>query len=381
METLTETKTIVNKELKLLDDATTELAEMLEGFIRTPVELYFDGEDLLGRDGRSITDITDKSLDEAHELFATNPNLYFEVRRRHLERDEVEEAKALARGDRLNTMVVLSDFPQELQSAKKDIGGYNISRKQAYLRVYIRQSSGGLIMYSQSLDQSDRKSLNSIYEYFGVESLEDELLGQRIHADLPETDQEHLTDKLTAVYDQTMSMQYGGQWYAGRPNEKRENTYDFVCKQSDLLNFYIAAQQTNDRHTLYNVASALQERFDKSSQMDVVKSNSPANINNEIWLQQEILIAGQVARKEGKTFSACGITLENSQNDLSTDNLLEESGMGNKTEADTTYDFDKEMHCVVCQAPPKKDEAKKMCGPCGICRQCDKKLKSKMRVE
>ncbi len=37
------------------------------------------------------------------------------------------------------------------------------------------------------------------------------------------------------------------------------------------------------------------------------------------------------------------------------------------------YSFNKKMYCVVCQPSPKQEEKPKMCGPCGLCRTCDKK--------
>lgn len=53
---------------------------------------------------------------------------------------------------------------------------------------------------------------------------------------------------------------------------------------------------------------------------------------------------------------------------------LSEDGTGNKSDEKTEYKFDKEMYCLRCQAPPKEGAQKKMCGPCGYCRDCDKVL-------
>ena len=54
-------------------------------------------------------------------------------------------------------------------------------------------------------------------------------------------------------------------------------------------------------------------------------------------------------------------------------------GKDKKNTGETKYSFDKEMFCVVCQAPPKKEEKKKMCGPCGICKGCDAKIRAKAK--
>jgi hypothetical protein len=39
------------------------------------------------------------------------------------------------------------------------------------------------------------------------------------------------------------------------------------------------------------------------------------------------------------------------------------------------YSFNKKMFCLVCQSPPGINAKPKWCGPCGICRQCDSRLK------
>jgi hypothetical protein len=44
-------------------------------------------------------------------------------------------------------------------------------------------------------------------------------------------------------------------------------------------------------------------------------------------------------------------------------------------EASESYGFTKKMFCLNCQAPPKHYEQPKWCGPCGICRICDSKLR------
>ena len=52
----------VNEQLKNYDDTTTELAEMLDGSMRTPLEFIFDGQELHGRDGRKLSEIADTGL-------------------------------------------------------------------------------------------------------------------------------------------------------------------------------------------------------------------------------------------------------------------------------------------------------------------------------
>jgi len=372
----------VDEYLRTHDDATTELAEMLEGNMRTSLELAFDGQELYGRDGRSMDQIVEKSLIEAGKIVANNPNLFFELRRRHIEKDEYSEAVAIAHGELANTMVVVSDFPAELAETQTDVGGYNVNRKQAYIRVFARQPDDNLTMYSQSLDGSNRQALEALYSYFGTTPNPGELLGQRLHVQLAPEEQAVLVDRLTGMYDTSLQEQFGGNWYGGRQDEKRRNTYEFVCGQHDLVEAFIQASQLRPEKTAelkYDISATMEQRF-KFRSYDDIALLQPVSAHLDYHLQQEIIRAGQEARAQGKSFSACGVTLSVESMDQLTNQNMSEAGYGNKTNEETKYNFNKHMHCVVCQAPPKQGETKKMCGPCGICKTCDSKMKSKVKA-
>src|SRR5690606_34211814 len=120
----------------------------------------------------------------------------YELRRRYIEKQEYLEMLEMMRGDRLNTMVVISDFPPELMNATKDVGGYNVTRKQTMLRVLTKNPDGSLSMYSQSLDGSDRRALESIYYELGYAPEQGELLGQRMHVNVSPDQQKVLIDRL-----------------------------------------------------------------------------------------------------------------------------------------------------------------------------------------
>lgn len=311
-----------NEYLRLYDDATTELAEMLDGPMHTPFEFYYDGNTLRGRDGRSLDDITTKSLKEADTIAQANPLLSFEPRRRRHERQESIEANAMANGDLPNTMIVITDFPPELMNSSVSVGGYNAARKQAYVRVWANDSTGKLMMYSQSLDLSNREGLESIYDYFDETPEEGELLGQRIHREMSEEEQKVLVTRLTGIYDRKMAAMFGGIWHAGRRGEKATNTYDFVCSQQDLIEAYMDAEKlpVGSKNKLkYDIAAAMDRRF-KNGLPNTYKTSSKSLI-------REINYAGSQARAINMIFIACGIA-------LSTENAIREAGMGGATGED-----------------------------------------------
>lgn len=95
-------------------------------------------------------------------------------------------------------------------------------------------------------------------------------------------------------------------------------------------------------------------------------------------LEQEVAGAFRQFAREGRVLVGCGGSVSMLEGE---ENILKAEGkdvfdavFGEKNE---TYKFDKNMYCVVCQAPPKHGEQKKKCGPCGICKDCDRAFKNK----
>lgn len=362
------------------NDTVTWLAESLRGSMRTSFDYRFDGQELYAEDGGAMGEVFANSITAAKEIVQLNPNLLFELRRRLIEQDEYQDMLAMAGGELPNTMIVVSDFPAELMTAEDNVGGYNAGRKQAMLRIITRRQDGTMRMTTQSLDGSNRQALEAIYQQMGEVPSADELLGQRIYRDLPEDWQDYLVDNLCETYDCALASQFGGSWLAGIEhvaNNFMDNTADFVMTQSDLIDWFVEAKLADTKvaeNLRYSLAATMEARFQKSFEgMATNRAINHQAMSSE-QLSIEIERATALASRKGETYSGCGMTVRAAE---TIDSQLQESGYGNKTKTDTKYNFDKKMHCVVCQAPPKPGETKKPCGPCGICRSCDKKLGGK----
>jgi hypothetical protein len=361
----------VDERLKLEHDITTWLAETLDGGMRTKFTFRFNGTELLSREGRCLGEVFDTAIEDAENTAEESPNLLFELERRLIEKSEYREMCSMMKRPEAfpNTMVVISDFPSELMYAKKDIGGYNSVRKQTMLRVLTRSEDGNILtMYSQSLDQSDRSSLEAIYDRFQRVPNDGRLLEQRIRYEVRPPHQEGLIDTLTSIYDTNIAKKFGGSWHAGRSEELHINTYDFVCQQRDLLDAFIDLQLKDpsvsgvqDRR-YYALASAMEQRFKNYKTVPFQQYTDNNSTYRDIYNEMEV--ATSIAVANNRTYSGCGLTMEASQQ-------LEAAGFGNKTSKETSYSFDKQTYCRVCQKPPKPGEPKKMCGPCDICKPCD----------
>jgi hypothetical protein len=266
----------------------------------------------------------------------------------------------------------------------KDVGGYNVNRRQTFLRVIHRNNNGTMQMYSQSLDGSNRQALEAIYRSKGFIAEKGELLGQRMHFDIEGTDEPaDLVDSLMGSYDLSLKAQSGLDHRAGIivGNSRIDNTLDFVKDQTDIVSHAVNQMKNGSfEQNRYDTIALLQKRLDsigRNEKMELFPEYSgtvPGFVVHQAQLQYDLKLAGEEARIAGKRFSGCGITSE-SNPDPNAIGDLKEAGYGNQTESSSeSYSFDSYQYCVSCQAPPSsKDEKKKWCGPCGLCRTCDKK--------
>lgn len=366
---------IYDRERRAYNDATTWLAETLDGPMLTPFEYTFDGRELYADDGGALEPIFEEAIADARELARKNPSLSFELRRRCIEMDEYGDMLKMARGELPNTMVTVSDFPPELMSATKDVGGYNTSRKQTMLRVITRLPNGRLRMQSQSLDGSNRQALEAIYKYFGELPEPGELLGQRIHAEIGEVEQELLADVLTSTYDSSLEAQTGQRRRAGRqlPDNPGVETYQFVCSQKDLLRHLTNKMLGDqlDRATMFSVAATMAGRYEalaSSAATSLFQEGfipaSPEAIEHALQAEMNRVVAAAIA--EGRVFSGCGASIS-----LDAESQLSASGFGNKAKEEPSWHGGriKNGKCVNCKKETKvgvKDWCKNcISGHCG----------------
>lgn len=362
----------VDRYRRLYNDTATWVAETLDGAMFTPFEYISDGHDLYAEDGSKMSDIFLDSLHDAKRIIAERPELAFEYRRRLLELEEYGDMVKMARGELPNTTVVVSDFPPELMNAAQSVGGYNVNRKQTMLRVLIWDGNR-LKMYTQSLDCSDRKGLEAIYSQFGLAPQQGELLGQRIHLHTNKEDQPYITARLTGVYDRELVNQYGGEWYAGRQEPKRD-TYTFTLQQHDILDHFAKKHLDRKPSTddLYNVAALIRKRF-KRGTGPISASEAQVALGGFVQSQLEwqLRAAGAEARAEGRSFDGCGMSAGARVNGGPDD--LNEAGYGNKSLDDTDKLGSRWFSCPKGHMNYRRvaNIKEKSCRQCGVDISCE----------
>lgn len=271
-----------------------------------------------------------------------------------------------------------SPFPEnELQRYGREFIsslGFQPTRRMGFLYQATRLADGSLQLDSQTVDNSNPQ-------------------GFRAAMSLAERDQSASIVELRGAYDKVLQIQSGLPHYAGKSIEStnhqvnRDDAWELMQKHRDILDYFFEGimaiaenfelsrdqREKAKKELTYGVWAALKTRLDGQQVHHVVINNSvlpPPSVHYEVQHAYATLSG------RGEILRGCGGTIRGEKDvlELNAKDVFDEIFGKPDTEPES-YEFDKYMHCVVCQAPPKrKDESKKMCGPCGICKGCDTKL-------
>ena len=249
-------------------------------------------------------------------------------------------------------------------------------RKMGFLYRAYCQADGMVVLESQTVDRSD-----------------DEAFANAL--DMAELDPEADLDVLVRAYDSVLMKKYGGFFYAGRRSaELNENAWQQITANRDLVEYLLNGlegiartalpdhelEYETKRH-IYGVWALFKKRLEGTARPITFMAGDEASyLAAQIRLTFEVGNAYQEFVTQGRPLIGCGgaITMSNGESDVMSMSSKDvfSSIFGNKG-GEEKYNFDKKMYCVVCQAPPKGKEPKKLCGPCGICKKCDTKIKLK----
>lgn len=247
--------------------------------------------------------------------------------------------------------------------------GFSPDRKMGFLYMAECNPDGSVTLDSQSVDNSDLDAFEAVIRMTKFD---------------PEAD----IEDMTRTYDGQLMKRYDGYFFAGkRDAANRENVWDQIRANRDLVEYHLSELERLAGENLYGkpleyavkahtygVWAALKTRIDSapggfSESRMVPQPNTPPEVMD---IRAEVRFAFDDFSRKGKVLSGCGgsIKFEGDINEADEQDVFDSIfGKGKKEK----YSFDKRMFCVVCQAPPKEKENKKMCGPCGLCRTCDKK--------
>lgn len=275
-------------------------------------------------------------------------------------------------------------FDMEQRYGAQFLQGCGLSPKRQMGFIYraVCEVDGSVRLESQTVDKSDADGFAAVEQAAVYD---------------PNADME----TLVRTYDGALVKKYGGQFYAGRSNaEMYENAWDELLRHKDLVAYFLdeletlaasdlprSELETQVKRHVIGSWKAFKTRLDRKIQplqsafSDI--SNDAASARERVAM--EVKVNFEIALRNGEVKTGCGGSIKAESDALSPIDGQEtfDAIFGKESERDTenkeSYDFDQLMFCVVCQAPPERDEKKKMCGPCGICRDCDTALRSKKK--
>jgi hypothetical protein len=349
----------------IYEDETTWLAETLNGSMRSRFTFKsIDGE-LTAQDGRQLRGIFENSKERAKKLAARDPRMKGEVVRADIEWEEFLLMDYMANNpDSPNTLVVNSAI---LDGLTEDAHGYQATRGLGWSRVITRNdTTGEIIIASQSLDGDERQAYNAIYEYFGHPAPDtsvsnDYMLGVRIAVNLTAEEQAALPDVIMGIYDGVMDLNHGTKHRAGRSqNEARGDTWQFTLTQTDLVKdhiqkiapYVLLQKQGNQDESVaasakairYSTAAMLKRRYELGAEW--------TNRHQDLAGEREV--AGGEAAAAGESFNGCGF---NADAPTTAQSQLEALGYGLRRKVKGS--------CPYCHSTVEYDPCDPQCSECG----------------
>lgn len=304
-------------------------------------------------------------LDVAEKEAQADPRRKFLARKAHEDLQVGVKLNELKPGEQL---VWYSAYPknEENMFGKKFLRerGFLTEREAGFIYLATANQDDSLTLESQIVDKSDEDGFSKVMEQIEY---------------YDEVD----IDVLTNLYDSVLFEKTGTFHFAGKKyGHKGENAWQEIQKHRDIIETHlnkleIFAKMGGASHVLepmlkqhtYGVWATFKARLNQqpaTSGDNVIYYEQPryANVEQEIYAN----LINFASR--GEQMVGCGgsISIDTL---MSADSKDVFDSMFGQSKTRESYSFNKNMYCVVCQAPPKKNESKKMCGPCGLCRSCD----------
>ena len=275
------------------------------------------------------------------------------------------------------SMVWYSAFPEQAHGQYGsdfmiDLG-FQPKRRMGFIYKATKNEDGSVTLDSHTVDNSDEEAFAG-----AMQSAENDS-----GADI---------ETLVRAYDGRMFLKYGKEFRAGRSSDDaltEENAWDFVNRHEPLFNYYFseiiklaysdlsgkALRRAKERLT-YGVWARTKELLEEEDLgLRTSYANDVSFYEQEQQIARDVENAHRNAAARGDIMTGCGGSLRGESDESDPDKVFAAIFGERKKDDSDSYTFNKKMFCVVCQAPPKKDENKKDCGPCGICKGCDASIR------
>lgn len=417
---------------KLQNDEETGIAEAIDShYLESRFTYNFNGQNVVLPDGTTLIEMYQRGTKSARLIAEHRQEFGFEWMRRQAETDNQALIDSMMRGELdANTIVELSAYPEEAEIAfgkrHMEDNGYKPNLRRGMVRIARKTHEGELVLKTFSLDSSSLESFQYLQAVLGQkpDKTTQAILAnpKQMQTDLSV---EQLVERVAGEYDRYQQRTTGQRSWRGRP-EQASNSMELMQNSRSVLDFYfdqleilsddwanetlspglaktvnsILNHQTDGRVMLPpDLAAELQSALNSGrlnegsvsvikraleigAWASVVNRLENPNISSGAASLSSFLTNAQDAEAAGQRMVGCGGAT--SLFTASRANAMEQV-FSWLSRPEARYSFNRRMHCVVHQKPPKVDpktkrvESPSWCGPCGICRGCDNKLKRKSK--
>lgn len=411
----------------IYDQEATHVVEGLALMQRSVKTLDFKNEKVRGFAGKPMVDIARDGYLLAKKQYLQGDRAAEGLMRRRKYDITIAEVndELMTNGEVGDGFMVVSPYGEEWDKATAERMGQWPAYRRAYIWLFRKKSSSELERVDISIDQSSLATFRRLLLEYGVEvpntSDSHDLAAHGVwFKDLNESARNELINELLEKYAQlnddvsaknasnafeasTFIEQYGKHYLRlatdvhksiatslerGYLDPLARSSAQIAVKtlnclsreEKNLLHDLLGSDLISDRHRQAFATLISAQRYGIWETMArIIEQRSPEELSKswpalhnvsyvpETILFEEIYANTNRAASAHETMPGCsGGTsfLKQDESDIKSSIFSAEK-----------YSFDKKMFCVVCQAPPKKEDKPKRCGPCGICKSCDGKLK------
>jgi len=385
-----------------LDEIVSDGAELLDAPMITRFDFAIQNGKTVNKDGEPLQAGWARGTAAKRQRAMRDSRFWLDYQRScHEENEQISFDEEVVPSFVHNTQITFSPYPQDQEDAYghnyiDELTYYKRDRKYGLMRIIYQTAPDRAEVVSISVENSHHlAAYHAVAESLGHNAPPDlsptDWLGEQIQTFVAPEERLEFERSLIKIFDQSLSEQLGGEYHQGRPRLASVEAYTFVLANKDILAVYehemdkLAASELAGlellkatRRVRRSYLASLYKRYQRHDH------NLPYVVREADASRHDLTYAEM--QSDARAVANAGILLKGACTVLENEDALENMSENDFKQAllsnrESSYKFDTEMYCVVCQAPPKPNDKKKMCGPCGICQPCDKDLRSKETKE
>lgn len=336
--------------LRFSTDEKTRVSEQINGVMHHPFEYRYGPDGELYFQGEPLSPVFDRGIQQAELVVQEHPEFMIELLRRHIEKKQYGSQQRVGRQDTDDDPYILLHISLMPDAVKRgvDLGAYDVKRQKIMMRA-TEPITGGVRTTSASLDGGNCLAVQAMADACEAAAIPDgatpeDILAIDFWKRRSQLNGDDPISFFRKIYDQSMALQHGGEWYAGRQDSPIIGTLQLIERYPEHTDPYVRA--------VYRLKQTYGEHYESTAEYktlnyDFVKLME--RLGREPDYNGSAVDAGSDARANGETVSdpdcPTGMNLS-SQSQLSTEQALALQGIG----LDRNGEYvDRCMKCPKCK--------------------------------